>query len=96
MDILVHAKEMRHSTEYPKLYINRDLTADERLKEKNLRDQLREKRREGQNDYIIRNGRIVNKQNENMVNANHTKNGDSMVEGAVGIGARRKTGGNFQ
>lgn len=61
MDVLVNAKRMRHSTDYPKLYINKDLTVSERMKEKQLREQLREKRNKGETGYTIKKGKLINK-----------------------------------
>ena len=42
-----------------KVYINHDLTPKEREAEKLLRDELRERRENGEEDLVIRNGRIV-------------------------------------
>ena len=103
MDILINAKKLRHSVEYPKLYINKDLTFDERMNEKQLRDQLKEKRDNGETGYTIRNGKLVNKRNNLQADENNNdipQPFDYIVTdeelGAVGGGARRKTTGNFQ
>lgn len=105
MDILVNAKRMRNSVEYPKLYINKDLTVNERIKEKQLREQLRDRRNNGEKDCIIRNGKIVSR-SSNLSSQDTDENNNSEVpvptnfevpedeEGAVG-GARRKTTRNF-
>ena len=42
-----------------KVYFNHDLTAKEREAEKLLRDELRERREKGEQDLVIRNGKIV-------------------------------------
>lgn len=102
MDILVNAKRLRHSVLYPRLYVNRDLTASERKKEKELRDQLREKRNNGENHFTIRRGKIVNKPTSMLRDENNNNDiaidgaAEEQREGAVGGGARRKTVTNFQ
>ena len=42
-----------------KIYINHDLTPKEREVEKELRDELRTRRENGEEDLVIRNGKIV-------------------------------------
>ena len=42
-----------------KVYINHDLTPKERETEKELRDELRARRGNGEEDLVIRNGKIV-------------------------------------
>ena len=42
-----------------KIYINQDLTSKERETEKKLRDELRVRRGNGEDDLVIRNGKIV-------------------------------------
>ena len=103
MDILTNAKRLRNSTEYPRLYINKDMTITERQKEKELREALRDRRNKGESEYVIKRGKIVVKdttREEMDDNNNAVVNGNDentqMEEGAVGVGARRKTKPNFQ
>ena len=71
IDILRNAKMMRYSTEYPKLYINKDLTVTERKRVKELRDQLRERRNGGEGEFIIKRGQVVEKPRVSPVDENN-------------------------
>lgn len=57
--ILKEAKRLRYSKTFVRVYIARDLTKAEREKEKSLREEIKEKRNEGNDWYTIRNGRII-------------------------------------
>ena len=57
--ILRVASKLRHSEKFERVYISRDLTLEERTKEKGLREELREKRKGDNGTFIIRKGRIV-------------------------------------
>ena len=119
MEILSNAKRLRNSSEYPRLYINKDLTLSERQKERELREALRIRRSRGDGEYIIKHGKIIvknatresiDRDNENVDRNDGERlgtdeNNNEVVirndgvpqpeEGAVGGGARRKTGANF-
>ena len=59
-EILKRTNRLRHSTSFGRVYIGRDMTQEERIKDKKLRDELREKRDGDQNAwYIIRRGKVV-------------------------------------
>ena len=64
-EIVRQAYILNRDVKNPKdrIYINPDFTPTERKQQKELRDELRRRREEGERDIVIRNGKIVKKQN---------------------------------
>lgn len=63
--VLEKAKNLKDDIRWKHVYINRDMTENERKEAYQLRVELRERRREegtrGQSNFIIRRGRVINK-----------------------------------
>ena len=60
MDILRNAKKLRMSEEHRRVYINKDLTETERMSDRKLREELRERRNgEGNGRFVIRKGKVI-------------------------------------
>lgn len=57
--ILQRASKLRHSTNFRRVYISRDMTEVERAREKKLREELMAKRRNEEAQFIIRRGKII-------------------------------------
>ena len=57
--VLRNAKRLRYSEEFQRVYIDRDMTAMEREKDKKLRKELKEKREKEDAWYIIRKGKVI-------------------------------------
>ena len=58
-DVLKCAKDLRGSKDWGKIYFYPDLTPKERQAGKELRDELKRRRDQGETNIIIRGGRIV-------------------------------------
>ena len=56
--ILSRAKELRKSREFRQVFVAKDLTHEERERDRKLREELKEKRQQGES-VIIRNGEII-------------------------------------
>ena len=57
---LSNAKKLRNSEKFERVYLAKDMTEEERRKDKQLRDELRNKRQaEGEASFIIRRGKII-------------------------------------
>ena len=66
--VLDKAKKLRDREEWKKVFINKDMTDAERTEAFNLRQELRERRRQegveqGRSKFVIHRGRVVNKEN---------------------------------
>ena len=61
-NILRNAKVLRNSSSYKKVFISPDLTPKERATNKQLLEELRHRRQQGETNLIIRRGKIVLKQ----------------------------------
>lgn len=60
LTVLRKAKILRHSEEFGRVYISRDMTEAEREKDKQLRQDLREKREKNEGgSYVIRRGKVM-------------------------------------
>lgn len=57
--VLGRAKKLRYSEEFVRVYIVKDLTEDEREKDKKLRKELKEKREKEEGQFIIRRGKVI-------------------------------------
>ena len=57
--VLKVASKLRNSKNFERLYIARDMTASEREKEKKLRAELIQRKRQGESEIIIRRGKII-------------------------------------
>ena len=74
--ILQNAKKLRNSSKYPRVYIGRDQTRDEREREKELRQEIKDKNNNESEGLFIRRGKIVrrlearNEQEDNRETAN--------------------------
>ena len=76
--VLSKAKRLRHSKEFERVYLAKDMTEAEREKDKKLRQELIEKRNKKEDDwYVIRRGKVVRVQQED-------------GEGARGVNQRRE------
>ena len=58
-EVLRHATQLRHSTNWSNVYISPDLTPAERETSKKLREELKRRREEGEPNLTIRGGRII-------------------------------------
>lgn len=58
-EILKNTKKLRHSTDFERVYIMRDMTATEREKDRELRAELKERRQRENAEFTIRRGRVV-------------------------------------
>ncbi len=58
-EILRHAKELKDSTEYKKIYVSLDLTRKQQVIDKELRQQLKHIREEGEKDAKIKAGKVI-------------------------------------
>ena len=57
---LSNAKKLRNSEKFERVYLAKDMTEEERRKDKQLRDELRNKRQAvGAASFIIRRGKII-------------------------------------
>ena len=63
--ILGKAKNLRDSEKYSKIFISKDMTIEERQKDKELRAELKERKENGE-DCLIKNGRVVKRRNVNL------------------------------
>ena len=59
MDVLKLASQLRHLTTWKRIYVTPDLSKKEREENKRLREELSMRRQEGEEDLMIRRGRIV-------------------------------------
>lgn len=58
-EILKIAKRLRTTKGFERVYLAKDLTREERIKDRNLRDELHEKRVNWEGRFIIRRGKVV-------------------------------------
>ena len=58
-DVVRYARHLQHSHKWSNIYINPDLTKDERLAGKQLRQELDQRRKNGEKDLVIRNKKII-------------------------------------
>ena len=65
-DVLKNGSRLKNSEEYKGLFITKDLTKEEREKDKALRMELIEKRASDAN-YVIKNGQIVKRTPQNSI-----------------------------
>ena len=77
---LSNAKKLRNSKKFERVYLARDMTEEERRKDKQLREELRSKRqREGEASFIIRRGKVVKmdrkEQERRVLGADRTQSG---------------------
>ena len=61
-NILRNVKTLRNSSSYKKVFINPDLTPKERVANKQILEELRHRRQQGEVNLIIRRNKIVSKQ----------------------------------
>ena len=60
IEILRLAKGLRHSTRFKNVFINRDMTENERESDRRLREELKEKRRADEgSSFVIRKGKVI-------------------------------------
>ena len=59
-DVLRQAKKLRNHPAHKHVYINPDLTVSQRAENKRLRDELKQRRSNGET-VVIRNGKVMNK-----------------------------------
>ena len=93
-DILKRCKELRGIEEWERVYISPDLTQPERQRNKELRDELKRRREDGETNIMIRRGRIVsdnrrrpddNDRNQNTTNQAAAPTGCDVQPDAVGV-----------
>ena len=63
-EILRKSSTLKNSTVYKNVYINRDLTKCEQMQQKELREELTKRRNLGE-DVMIRDGKVVKRENQN-------------------------------
>ena len=66
--IASHASYLRRHEEYNNIYIAPDMTKYQRQKHKQLVDELKHRRSNGENNLVIRNGEIITKRSYNLGN----------------------------
>ena len=66
--ILAAAPRLRTSKQFPKVYISQDMTQAERQKHKQLVTQLKQRRAKGEQNIVIRNGRIITRYSRTQLN----------------------------
>ena len=81
-EIMKGASRLRHSIRFPKVYITKDMTESERENDKKLRNELREKRGRGGASFVIRKGRVMERQIKPLQKETEVNNNTEM-EGAV-------------
>ena len=57
--IISKAKNLKNSTKYGAIYVVRDMTYNERVLDKKLREELKNKRENGETNWKIKNGQLV-------------------------------------
>ena len=58
-------KSLPKDSKNPRIYINPDLTPEERKIQKQLREELKTRRDNGETDLIIRDGAVIKRQGQN-------------------------------
>ena len=78
-DVVRYARHLQHSHKWSNIYINPDLTKDERQAGKQLRQELDQRRKNGEKDLVIRNKKIIQVKgsDENYRNRLETRQNDS-------------------
>ena len=87
--VLYSAKKLRQSERFERVYINRDLTEKERVKERMLREELKEKRNRNTGMFKIRRGKIVSIEEENRREINENRG----AKPKENFGGQRRNGG---
>ena len=59
--ILGRSKNLRNSSKYGNIYIARDMTKEERKDDFTLRQDLKKKKERGDNSWVIKNGKVIKK-----------------------------------
>ena len=57
--VMKAASKLRNSKNFERLYISKDMTVSEREKEKKLREELSQRKQQGESELIIRRGKII-------------------------------------
>lgn len=91
-NILKEASKLRHSENFRRVYINRDLTQTEREQEGKLREELRTRRSEEGSHYIIRRGKVIRLENRTRQETDGAEVGTSQEdsEREKRVGVRRR------